>query len=284
MAPSYDVLRTFLAVYRAGSVTRGAELLGLSQPAVTAQVKGLEGELGRPLFVRRARGMLPTPAADQLASRIAGPLDALDDAVFGDHEVAAFGRAVLLGGPAEFTCERAVPALAPMVADGLLLRVTFGLPEELIASLADGGLDLVISTMRVRRRGLRAEPLCDEEFVLVGSGAVADVERAPLVAYAENLPILRRYWRSVYGARLTRQPAVVVPDLRGVLAAVVAGAGVTALPRYLGAEAIADGRLQVLVWPEEAPINTLFLVWREGFLHAAARDVRDRLLAAGRAW
>lgn len=37
MAPSYDVLRTFLAVYRSASVTRAAELLGLSQhPAATA--------------------------------------------------------------------------------------------------------------------------------------------------------------------------------------------------------------------------------------------------------
>ena len=39
MATSFDLLRTFLAVYRAGSVTRGAELLGLSQPAVTDKGK-----------------------------------------------------------------------------------------------------------------------------------------------------------------------------------------------------------------------------------------------------
>jgi DNA-binding transcriptional LysR family regulator len=135
-----------------------------------------------------------------------------------------------------------------------------------------------VSTVRVRRRGLRAEPLCDEEFVLVGTGD-ADAT-APLVAYAEDLPILRRYWRVVFGTRLTRSPSVVVPDLRGVLAAVLAGAGVSVLPRYLCEEHIAAGRLRVLGAPEEPPINTLFLVWREGYLHPAARRVRTRLLEA----
>jgi DNA-binding transcriptional LysR family regulator len=71
MALSLDVLRTFLAVYRAGSVTRGAELLGLSQPTVTAQIRSLEADLGQPLFERLPRGMAPTVAADELARRVA---------------------------------------------------------------------------------------------------------------------------------------------------------------------------------------------------------------------
>ena len=51
---SLDVLRTFLTVYRAGSATRAAELLGLSQPTVTAQVKSLEADLGEGSPVRPA--------------------------------------------------------------------------------------------------------------------------------------------------------------------------------------------------------------------------------------
>jgi LysR substrate binding domain len=103
---------------------------------------------------------------------------------------------------------------------------------------------------------------------------VTDVERAPLVAYGENLPMLRRYWREVFGTRLTRAPAVVVPDLRGVLATVAAGAGVTVLPRYLCAADLADGRLQVLAEPELPPVNTLFLTWRDDTQHPAAAAVR----------
>ncbi|MFC7482871.1 hypothetical protein ACFQX7_26765 [Luedemannella flava] len=46
---------------------------------------------------------------------------------------------------------------------------------------------------------------------MAGPDDLADV---PLVAYAEEAPILRRYWRTVFGVRLTRVPELVVADLR----------------------------------------------------------------------
>ncbi|MER7211505.1 LysR family transcriptional regulator [Streptosporangium sp. NPDC000239] len=280
---SLDLLRTFLAVHRSGSVTRAAEHLGLSQPAVTAQVRALERALGQPLFERLPRGMAPTPAADELAGRVAAPLDALEELDVTETPE----RAVHLGGPAELMSVLALPALAPMVAGGLRLRVTLGLADDLLTTLAGGTLDLVVSTVRPRRgTALTAEALCDEEFVLVGAPGwdLDRLEAAPLVAYAENLPILRRYWRVVFGTRLTRVPALVVPDLRGVLAAVVAGAGVTVLPRYLCTAELTGGLLVPLLEPELPPINTLFLVSRAGRLHPMAVAVRDHLLRRGRSW
>ncbi|MEV4225389.1 substrate-binding domain-containing protein [Nonomuraea sp. NPDC049725] len=172
------------------------------------------------------------------------------------------------------------------VGAGLQLRVSLGLPDGLHAELAKGGLDLVISAQRPRRRGLHVEPLTGEEFALVAAPRwiIADIDHAPLVAYGENLPILRRYWRTVFEARLTRPPAVVVPDLRGVLAMVTAGAGITVLPTYLCATELADGRLRLLNAPELPPINTLFLASRAGITHLAAAAVRGRLLLQGRTW
>ncbi|MFC3985404.1 substrate-binding domain-containing protein [Streptosporangium jomthongense] len=165
--------------------------------------------------------------------------------------------------------------------------MTLGLADDLLTTLAGGTLDLVVSTVRPRRgTALTAEALCDEEFVLVGAPGwdLGRLEAAPLVAYAENLPILRRYWRVVFGTRLTRVPALVVPDLRGVLAAVVAGAGVTVLPRYLCTAELTGGLLVPLLEPELPPINTLFLVSRAGRLHPMAVAVRDHLLRRGRSW
>nr|BFE86387.1 hypothetical protein GCM10020093_089880 [Planobispora longispora] len=70
---SLDVLRTFLAVYRSGSVTGAAHVLRMSQPAVSAQIKALETTLDRRLFERLPRGVAPTAAADELARRLAAP-------------------------------------------------------------------------------------------------------------------------------------------------------------------------------------------------------------------
>ncbi|MGW2158771.1 LysR family transcriptional regulator [Nonomuraea sp. NPDC001699] len=293
MSPlSLDLLRTFLAVHRTGSITAAAQTLGLSQPAVTAQVKTLEATLDRPLFDRLPRGVAPTPAADELARRVAPALDALDEVA--GSELPS-DEAVHLGGPAEFLCEEVMPMLAPLVRDGLRLRTTLGLADDLLADLAAGRLDLVLSTIRPRVRGVQADPVYDEEFVLVAapslagalpSGRVGPKELAgvPVVAYAEDLPIVRRYWRTVFGRRPSMAAQVVIPDLRGVLSAVRAGMGVSVLPAYLCRRDLAEGTLVALAEPPEPPINTGYLAVRSGALaRSAVARVRAHLLAAFRA-
>ena len=93
LAPVQDLnlLRTFLAVHRAGSFTAAAPALGLTQPTVTSQIRALEAQLGRQLFQRLPRGVEPTAFARELAERISGPLDDLD--------VVAGGNFLLDPGP-----------------------------------------------------------------------------------------------------------------------------------------------------------------------------------------
>ncbi|MFJ5269838.1 LysR family transcriptional regulator [Streptomyces sp. NPDC088358] len=292
------LLRTFLAVHRGRSLTTAARMLGISQPTVTAQVRALEQQLGRQLFERLPRGVAPTTVADELAGQIAGPLDALAEvADRGRTGLEAPPEPVHLGGPAEMLSARALPALAPLADRGVLLRVTHGLAEDLLEGLHTGRFDLVLSAVRPRGRTLVSVPLMDEEFVLVTSPAWArrigpvdcddpgPLRGVPLVAYAEDLPILRRYWRHVFRTRLTARPAFVVPDLRGVLAAVTAGAGVTVLPRYLCETELASGALVPLLTPDDPPINTGFLVERAGApSRAPVTAVREQLLTAARSW
>ncbi|PZG15440.1 LysR family transcriptional regulator [Nonomuraea aridisoli] len=290
-------LRTFLAVYRAGSFTAAGALLGLSQPTVTSQIRALESQLDRQLFERLPRGVAATSVADALATRVAGPLDELAAVAERDRSDDELPEPVHLAGPAEVLATKALPALAPLVEQGLRLRVTAGLADDLLDGLRAGRFDLVLSAIRPRGRSVVAVPMMDEEFVLVAAPAWAarigpltcddpgPLRDAPLIAYAEDLPIVRRYWRHVFRTRLTRAPAVVVPDLRGVTAAVAAGAGISVLPRYLCAGELRSGALVTLLDPEDPPINTGFLAHRAG---APARRpvtlVRDLLLTAARSW
>ena len=59
-------LRSFVAVAEAGHLTRAAEKLHVSQPAVSAQIKALEDELDLVLFERTSSGMVLTPAGKRL--------------------------------------------------------------------------------------------------------------------------------------------------------------------------------------------------------------------------
>ncbi|QMU71207.1 LysR family transcriptional regulator [Streptacidiphilus sp. P02-A3a] len=288
-----NLLRTFLAVHRTSSFTAAAHLLGLSQPTVTTQIRALERRLGRELFERGARGVMPVPFADELAVRVVEPLDALS-AVTGGPNTEGLTEPVHLAGPAELLCARVLPALAPLVARGVRLRVTTGLTDPLLAALVAGRHDLVIATSRPTGRTLRAQPLMDEEFVLVAAPAWAEritgdlpeaLDPLPLLSYAEDLPIARRYWRHVFGRRLNSRAAVTVADLRGVLAAVTAGAGFSVLPRYLCQDELASGALVLLHRPEDPPINTGYLVQRPGPSPNPHHVlVHDELLRAARDW
>ncbi|NUR43186.1 MAG: LysR family transcriptional regulator, partial [Streptomyces sp.] len=225
-----NLLRTFLVVYRSGSFTAAAPRLGLSQPTVTAQIRTLEQQAGRELFTRLPRGVEPTPYAHELAGQIAGPLDALA----GLEDAGQVAAPVHLAGPSELLCVRVLPALVPLVADGVQLRVTQGLPEPLLEEMRAGRHDLVIATRRPRGRALESVPLADEEYVLVANPVwarrvaehpeagdlCAALREVPMVTYAEDLPIVRRYWRNIFGKQLTARAAVTVPNLYAVLSAV----------------------------------------------------------------
>ncbi|GAA1230505.1 LysR family transcriptional regulator [Oryzihumus leptocrescens] len=294
------LLRTFLAVYRAGTLTGAAAQSGLSQPTVTAHLRALEEQLGQQLFVRLPRGVAPTTVAEELAAQVAAPLDALE--AVADRGLASpetWARPVHLAGPAELTAALVLPALAGLVTRGLRLRTSLGLSQDLLDGLPSGRFDLVISTIRPRVRGVTAAPLTDEELVLVAAPSRASrVDRArlaregparlagvPLVAYAEDLPLIRRYWRSVFDARPGGDASVVVPDLRAVMAATEAGAGITVLPRYLCAGQLAAGSLVLLLDPVVPPINTLYLATRAGSGRQPHVDaVREHLLSAARGW
>ncbi|GGO86331.1 LysR family transcriptional regulator [Wenjunlia tyrosinilytica] len=291
------LLRTFVAVHRAGSFTRAAQLLGLSQPAVTGQIRSLERQIGRPLFLRLPRGVAPTTVGDELAHKVAPHLDALSEITEADLGADAV-RTLHLAGPRDFTSARVLPALAVLVADGLGLRVSLGRDEENLNGLAAAHYDLVVATSRPRGRLFTATPLCDEEDVLVASPswgerldpAVAEggpgvLEGAPVIDFDEDLPFVSRYWSAVFDTKPSVAGSVVVPDLRAVLHTVRAGAGVAVLPSYLCRDDLAAGGLVALLEPAVPPLRTFFLVTRIGTLtqpHIALGH--ERLLRAAAEW
>jgi DNA-binding transcriptional LysR family regulator len=273
-------LQSFLAVYRTANLTRAAEALYLSQPAVTAHIRSLEAELQRPLFIRLPRGVRPTPLADQLARELGQPLDTLTSIAQSFRPDAELTKStLLLGGPADLLAEIVLPALSPLITQGLSVRVKTGLTPALISSLANSELDIVIATTPTRARGVTLVPYFDETLALVcsprvraqietGAGLIAPsklpqiLEGFALVAFAENAPLVRRYWRTTFGLSTAPAPRVVFDDLRAVAKAVASGTGWSVLPTYLVRAHIDLGSLIVLHTPPHPPSNTLYLATR----------------------
>lgn len=268
---SWSTLRVFVAVYRAGSITAAAADLGMAQASVSAQIATLEKRLGYQLFQRVRTGVIATDRGRDLAALLAGPVDALaavtGAASGGDHPGE---RSMVIGGPAEFLSEVVLPGLVTELPVGVRLDARFGLADPLIEALETGQLDVLVSSVQPRRRGLRFAPVYDEHFVVVAhprwaDQAQHDIDSVPVLAYDAQLQIIRRYWRSVFDRRPTRLRAVaLVPDLRVLARLAVAGVGMTVLPEYLARSFLERGDLVRLHEPDVAPLNTLYVATRRG--------------------
>ena len=272
-------LRTFVAIYRTGSVTEGAALRSLSQPAASQQLKSLERSVGTPLFVRVPNGVDPTRSGRELYTAVADALDRLEPVLVGlDGAAERPGTPALrFGSSPEFFTYGVVPHLG---GDAPQLLIRFGSDAELLTSLRHAELDVVVTTSDSSRRDLTSIPLGTTRFVLVSApGHLAGPPAAHLhdlgaalvgtdwVAYSAELPRTRRFWQSSLGRPFSGSLRLVAPDLRAVARAVAQGLGVSLLPEYACAAGLEAGDL-VEIYPvgDLVPAEPWFAVTREADL------------------
>lgn len=286
-------LRTFVAVYRSGSITEGARFRALSQPAASQQLAGLERAVGAPLFVRGPAGVVPTARGRALYAEIAGALDQLEAVLVGldAGRVTARDVPIRVGSSAEYFSASVVPRLAeldvPVVA-------RFGTDAQLLELLGAGEVDVVVTSSVPARRAVAAVPAGAKRFVLVGPSTTVRhrparfrslaalgswIAERPWVAYSEELPITRRFWQQHLGRPFpSGNLRLAAPDLRAVAAAVAEGVGYSLLPSFVCAAFLVEGRIEE-VYPVAGlvPPEPWFVCFRDGEL---ARPAVGQLVAA----
>jgi DNA-binding transcriptional LysR family regulator len=284
-------LRTFLDAYRAGSLTRAAQRLGITQPAASAHIAALEEMLGKPLFVRQARGVAPTAAADDLARSVAAHLDGIEMTMgAAQARSSRLSGTVHIVGPAEYLSLCIAPKLAPLIAEGLRLRIQTGDRARIYAALDESHADLAVTASPPEGKAHGFAELGRERLLPVAAPAIAERTKArtvtaeflcglPCIAYGETLPLVREFFQRVFDKTPDMQAVGTAPDLRILVEMAKAGAGWTVLPDYLCADALASGQLVELATAGAAPDNTLYLAWNKAALrHPRVVHVRDFLL------
>lgn len=167
-------LGNFLAVIEAGSISAAALRLEVPQPALSRELRLLEQSLGCQLLIRHRRGVVATASGEALRGQAA---DLLRRAATLEQSVrAAAGRVegeLALGiiptvahGLAGWFLER-FRSIHPAVR----VRVEESLSGNLIEMLGRGAIDLAITYMPARLRGMDSRPLLEETMHLVGAPA-----------------------------------------------------------------------------------------------------------------
>ncbi|WP_431967388.1 LysR family transcriptional regulator [Nocardia sp. bgisy134] len=205
------LLRYFAAVAEEGNLTRAAERLYVSQPALTKQIKQLETLLGARLFTRSRAGMTLTEAGRALALRVPALLDDWNRALSETHAAAAREARVLRVG---FLASAANEATREIIAafgerrPGWRVDMRQSPWSDPTAGLAEGSVDVALLRLPIpdqeswRVEVLLTEPRC---VVLPNTHRLADRDEIPFrelldepfIAAPQATGRWRDYWLAV---------------------------------------------------------------------------------------
>lgn len=158
-----NLLTVFLVLYREASVTRTAEVLHLGQPAISGALKRLREMFNDPLFVRSAKGMLPTPRADALMAHMQPLMENLHRVMFGTQDFSpATAKHTFRLGMSDWSEYWLMPELLPAItrdAPGVGLHVVAADPFQVRQLLEDDVIDIAVSINKQSAGDVISEPV-----------------------------------------------------------------------------------------------------------------------------
>ena len=255
-------LRYFLHVADAGSFSRAASVIGIAQPALGRQVRGLEHELKQPLLIRDGRGVRPTEAGTLLLAHARRILDQVAAAADDIHALRGSpAGSVSIGMPATLAKLLIVPVVTAF-RHGFphaRIRITEGLSTHLREFLGAGRIDAALLYDVNPSAALEIMPVLREPLFLISAARLAggrrevsarSLARLPLILAARPSAIRARVERHL--AAVGRQPSIAleIDAIAPALELVAAGHGHTILSRNaLSAWSTASGLVATPIRP-----------------------------------
>ncbi|MDY0418611.1 LysR family transcriptional regulator [Enterobacter sp. 170198] len=236
-------LATFRLAIQRGSFSAAADLLGISQPAVSLQIRQLEQFLQTRLVERTGRGIKATDAGQALLAHGERIQQAVDDAI---RSVSAFSHdvsgTITLGTGATACIHLLPPLLEQLRRDFPLLSVgvTTGNTLDIVRAIEENRLDMGLVTLPVSSRALEVMPVMDEEFVFIASREQQDAFRdftpqalhaQPLIAFESGSGTRALIDGWFAGSGLTIAPVMQLGSIEAIKRMVRAGLGYSIVPR-----------------------------------------------------
>lgn len=264
-------LDAFFAAVRLKSFSSAARELHVTQAALTQRIKGLEGELGIALFIRKPRGVEPTAGAARLV-RYCQTRDQLERdtvlALTGKIEPGKLGGVVRIAGYSSIVRSVLLPALAPLLRDNPGIRIHLQVAEmrELSRLLLSGEVDLAVIDHPVPHADLESVQVGEEENVLVESKKYA----CPEGVYLDHDPDdpTTAQFLGAQRASTARFERSYCDEIYSLMDGVAYGLGRGVVPRHLAAR---DTRLAIVPGIKPVRVPVVLHAARDAMLGEAAR-------------
>jgi LysR family transcriptional regulator for metE and metH len=285
-------LRTFRVVAETLNFTRAAERLGLTQSAVSHQIKSLETELGEPLFIRAKRGVKLSPtgqAALEHAVRILDEAEALRERVGGGEHSPA-GRVRAAAATQAFV-HLFAPLFEAFMREQPRIDVSFrttASTDQTVADILNGAADVGFASLPVYSPALRITSLFEDELVLVVGhphrlagrawATIEDVGQERLILLERGSSIRRA--TDEFFNKVGIQPALALEsnDIAFIKLMVERGQGISLLPAWAVRDEVAWGWLAKLRIEGHELRRTVAIISLGRFQPAATRAFLEFML------
>ena len=274
-----DLLRTFVAVVDLRSFTKAANSLGVTQPAVSAQIKRLQFLLGDDIFDRSSQGVSLTPHGETVLN-YARRLLSLNDQIVRLGGAGPVPELVIrIGTPSDYIATILPPTLASFRErwPDVRFSVRTDFFDPLARQLRDGEIDVMVGLSLTPPQDARH---CVTRELVWARGKTTRLSPdgpVPLVSYGEPCMYHRAVVRTLKAAGVDWEDVFTGPSLAILKGAVAAGLGVMAITRNRADES------NVSVW-EDAPLPKLPDLYsgiyvREGGARAIYEQLADDIAA-----
>jgi DNA-binding transcriptional LysR family regulator len=273
-------LRTFVEVVQRGSFSAAAQALGISQPAVSQQMRSLEEELGVKLLLRGRRGLVGLTASGEAVLDFARSTLAACDALRSElrrleEKIAGTLRLAASTTPGEYLVPQLLAAFRAQ-HPGVQAQVTVSDTADVVQRVLSGECDLGFIGAPVEQPGLVLERLAADEIVLAvypghpfaGWGKVTwkEVLAQPLIMREEGSGTRRTVERAL-AAQEKELPkesvALTLGSTQAVVQAIRDGLGIGFVSAFAVTRVPPAERLPVVTIEGLALARDLFVVYDE---------------------
>ena len=272
--------RTFKEIYENGTLTKASIALYASQPGVSVHLNALEAYVGKKLFERTSRKMIPTEDGKFLYEYIIESLKKLEIAEQHFKKTTQEKNPSLNIGMCSEMFQLIIEPEIPKLDFNLVAR--FGAHTDLIKDLNNGILDLVITPKKQNEKKSLVEyiPFSKERIVLIAgnktnvtkiqkhinSNNINDLEAELLqnVWYSSSneMEHFRRFWFENFNKKPAFKPNYILPNLTSIIRCLKDGNGLALVPDFLCREQILRNEIN-LVWEGKVKTeNTLYFASR----------------------
>jgi DNA-binding transcriptional LysR family regulator len=278
-----NLLRVFLALMEERSVTRAADRLGITQPALSNSLNRLRDILQDPLFIRERYGMQPTPKAEELAPVIMEAIAQLDSLVLGQQAFDPMHSNMLVSiapnSYVEYVLIPAVVARLQALAPGIKLRITPYGNDLSETGVISGTTALVMGRFVDPTDNLVVQHLMDDSLACVVRTDHPDIGDTITRAQYETMKHVNvmppgkmraGLFQALDRQGLKREVAVSVTHFLSVPEVIATTDYCTTLPSQICRRLQGDKRLKILPTPVDLGTFPIDMAWHVRYRHDPA--------------